>query len=289
MFNTTVPDVMYFLGRHSLVPAPSNDLLPKFKGRIYPYWFDKARITWVVDPAWESPRFNVYRSESPEGPWTKLTAIPISGTVFNDLTTQMATRYGHDYYFIEAISKGHTIGRSALIKNERELETWHSLRAIEINRREWLMLTRFMGTEILILKHVNYGKYFFRCTECWDTVHKMSRDDHCTTCYGTTYQMGYYPGIPSFAQFETMSKNDVKTEEGIKEPSSTSCWTIAYPEIDVGDLIVRTKDFNVFRVNSYQNTELRNSPVRQILGVDLLPRTCVEYELLKREGVLPNE
>lgn len=286
MFITTTPDVFYFVRRNISKSVSSLGVLPKFKGKMYPFWFENARITWTVDPTWVSPRYNLYRSESPGGPWTKVNAIPIEANVYNDLGTKMVSKYAHDYYFVEVIVDGHVLGKSDLIKNERDLETWHSLRAVEINRREWLMLTRFMGTEIIILRHVNYGKYFFRCTECWDAVNKVCRNDYCTTCYGTTYQMGYYKGIPSYAQFESMSKSDTKTEEGTIEPSSTSCWTIAYPEIEIGDIILRVKDYKAFRVSSSNNTELRNSPVRQILGVDLLPTSCVEYELFKREGVL---
>jgi len=253
---------------------------------MYPFWFEKCRIVWFPDPSWRNPKYNVYRSESPEGPWTKLTAVPITATTYNDFTTKQATKYAHDLYTVEVISGGTVIGQSNVIKNEKDIGEWHVLRATEINRREWLMLTRFMGVDCLLLKHVSYGKYNYRCSECWDPVNKIVRKDYCTTCYGTSYEKGYYTGIPTKMQFMEPNKEDVVTEEGRMEPANTTCWTIAYPEVDVNDMILRIDDHRIFRVDSVQNTSLMTRTVRQMLNLTHMPVNSVEYELFKREGVL---
>lgn len=286
---TTAPHTTYFSYGNTRSGYSDASTLPKFKGKLYPYWFDKCRLTWFPDPSWRSPLYNVYRSESFEGPWTKLTAAPISATVFNDFTTKQATKYSHDLYVIEVIEHGRVIGKSEVIKNEKNISEWHQLRAIEINRREWLMLTRFMGVPCLILKHVGYGKYQFRCTECWDSVNKIIRKDFCTTCYGTSYEKGYYSGIHTYIQFVEPNKEDVVTEEGRMEPANTTAWTIAYPEVDVNDLVLRLDDYRIFRVDSIQNTSLVTVTVRQMLNLTHVPVTSVEYELFKREGILSND
>jgi len=260
--------------------------LEKFKGKMYPFWFDNCRLVWFPDPSWRNPLYHVYRSESPEGEFTRLTAIPIAATVYNDFTTQQASKYAHDVYCIEVIENGRVIGRSELIKNEKQLGTWHQLRATEINRREWLMLSRFMGVDCLLMKHVKYGKYQFRCSECWDSVNSIIRKDYCTTCYGTSYEKGFYSGIATKFQFVEPNKSDVITEEGRMEDASTTAWTIGYPELDIGDLILRLCDFRVFRIVSVQNTSILTTNVRQMVSVTHLPFTSVEYELFKREGVL---
>lgn len=282
----TTPHVSYF-SRNNGRPGYSNaGVLPKFRGTMYPFWFQNARITWYPNPAWENPRYNIYRSESPEGPWTKLNATPFTSTVYNDFGTNQMTKYAHDLYVVEVIQHGQVLGRSSIIKNEKLLPTWHNLRAVEINRREWLMLTRFMGIPCLVMKHVNYGKYQFRCKNCWDPVNLVVRDDYCTECYGTSYEMGYYPGIRTYFQFTEPNKQDVVTEEGRMEPSDTQAWTIAYPELDVNDLILRLDDYRVFRIDNVQNTSLMSVTIRQVVGVTHLPPNTVEYKLFEREGVL---
>lgn len=261
-------------------------VLTKFKGKMYPFWFSNCRLVWFPDPAWRNPLYHVYRTESPEGEFTRLTAIPISGTTYNDFTTQQSSKYANDLYAIEVIENDHVIGRSELISNGKQLGTWHQLRATEINRREWLMLSRFMGVDCILLKHVRYGKYQMRCHECWDAVNSIIRDDYCTTCYGTSYEKGYYDGIATKFQFVEHNKTDVLIEEGRMEEASVTAWTIAYPEVDVNDLVLRLCDFRVYRVDTVQNTTLLTATVRQLINLSQLPVTSVEYELFKREGVL---
>lgn len=284
---TTAPHPTYFSYGDHLPGVLPTSVLTKFTGSMFPFWFDKCRITWFPDPAWRSPVFNVYRSGSNEGPWSKLTPIPTSETVFNDFNTQIASKYAHDLYKVEVIERGVSLGFSNIIKNEREMSTWHQLRAEEINRREWLMLSRFIGVDTIVLKHVSYGKYNFRCSDCWDAVNKVVRKDYCTTCYGTSYEKGYYAGIHTKFQYVEPNKEDVVTEEGRMEPANTTAWTIAYPELDINDLLIRTDDFRIFRIDSVQNTSLVTQTVRQMVNLTHIPYTAVEYELLKREGVLP--
>lgn len=53
------------------------------------------------------------------------------------------------------------------------------------------------------------------------------------------------------------------------------------------DIIIRTTDLTVYRVSAQLDTEMLSNTVKQTLQISLLPKTCVEYQLLKREGVLP--
>lgn len=70
------------------------------------------------------------------------------------------------------------------------------------------------------------------------------------------------------------------------EPADTTAWTIAYPEINVNDLILRLDDFRVFRVQGVQNTSLRSFTIRQMVRMSHLPMTNIEYKLFEREGIL---
>jgi len=139
----------------------------------------------------------------------------------------------------------------------------------------------------LLLKHVKYGKYNYRCPECWDNVNKLIRKEKCLTCYGTSYQGGYYKGISTMFQFDNEpNKEQILAQEGVMEPADTTAWTIAYPEINVNDLILRLDDFRVFRVQGVQNTSLRSFTIRQMVRMSHLPMTNIEYKLFEREGIL---
>lgn len=281
------PGYFSYLNTRRGAPTLGTPVLEGFIGKMYPFWYENCRITWFPRTSWINPQYNIYRSESPEGEFIKLNAAPIEGNTYNDFTTNMATKYGHDVYYVEVISNGNIVGRSELIKNERRLEHWHYLRAVEINRREWLLLNRFTGMRCLLLKHVKYGKYNYRCPECWDDVNKLIRKEKCLTCYGTSYQGGYYQGISTMFQFDNEpNKEQILAQEGVMEPADTTAWTIAYPEIDVNDLILRLDDFRVFRVQSVQNTSLRSFTIRQMVRVSHLPMTNIEYKLFEREGIL---
>ena len=153
------PSYFTYLNTRQGTALSNSPVISGFKGKMYPFWYENCRLVWFPRTSWINPTYNIYRAESPEGPFTKLNAAPVEGNTYNDFTTQMASKYAHDLYYVEVISNGQVVGRSDLIKNERTLEQWHQLRAIEINRREWLLLQRFSGMKCIILKHVMYGKY----------------------------------------------------------------------------------------------------------------------------------
>jgi len=55
-----------------------------------------ATLTWVASPSTNLSGYNVYRGTSSGGPYTLLTASPISAVTYNDGTVQA----GQTYYFV---------------------------------------------------------------------------------------------------------------------------------------------------------------------------------------------
>jgi hypothetical protein len=264
----------------------NTSVIPGFTGKLFPSWFSSANLIWFPDPAWPSPVFDVYRSESPEGPFVKLNATPLSDPSYRDETTLLASKYQHDYYVIQAWQGDVSLGYSAPITHENVLSPWHYLRKKEINRREWILLSRYNGVRSLVLKKVQHGKYGYRCSRCWDAVRRMSVDDFCPVCFGTTYQGGYYRGIDTLLNYDSVTEADSPTDEGRTEPATLQAWTVAYPNINANDLIIHIPERRVYRVERVQNTVLQTVTVRQLLVMVQLPPSCVEYLLLEREGVI---
>jgi hypothetical protein len=74
-----------------------------------------------------------------------------------------------------------------------------------------------------------------------------------------------------------------KTYFGKFEPSEASAWTISLPEIRNDDLLVRTGDWVVFKVDDISSTSLQSNTVRQILKLVQVPKSEVENELVTRD------
>ena len=269
------------------VRLPVNpEVIPGFTGKLLPSWFSAASLVWYPDPTWVEPRYDVYRSESPEGPWVKLTNVPITGTQYSDETTKLASKYKHDYYLIQVWQGDVSRGFSEPITHENVLSPWHFRRKQEINRREWIILSRFNGVDTIVLKRVQHGKYGYRCPRCWDPVRRLILDDFCQVCYGTTWQGGYYEGIRTLFNYDTIVEGDAPTDEGRVEPATLQAWTVAYPNLNVNDLVIHVPERRVYRVDVVQNTVMQTVTVRQMCRLTQLPPTCVEYLLLAREGVV---
>lgn len=290
MFINGQPDVFSFAYRaDASVAFPIPPATPGFEGRLHPNWLVAAQILWYPNPAWTSPRFNVYRADGPTGPFIKLTGIPVSGNTYSDDKTRQASKYARDYYYVEAIVDGRVVGVTKVFTHEKELSEWHYLRKKEINRREWLMLRRFMGVDTAVFKRIPSTKYGYRCTRCWDPVNKVILDDHCPVCYGTSYLGGYYPAIKTSFQYDTISEQDALGPEGHYEPAHTSAWTIAWPQVDKNDLILHIPERRLYRVDGVQSTALQTVTVRQICAISHLPFSCVEYKLLERDDLLSED
>jgi len=268
------------------VRLPVNRMtIPKFTGVLHPQWFDSAHLVWEPDPSWVSPVYDIWRGESPEGPFIKLTQQPVAGNQYTDPSFKLASKYYSDWYLVQVWLGDVSIGFSAPITHENELSPWHFRRKQEINRREWIILSRFNGVPSMILKRVQPGKYGYRCSRCWDPTRRMVTDDHCPVCFGTSYEMGYYNGIRTYVNYSDFQSTDYPMEEGRWENAARMAWTIAYPKIDPNDLLVHIPERRVYRVDNLSSTLMRTVPVKQNLQIIQLPPTAVEYLLLNREGV----
>lgn len=284
-------DFTYFLqnseSRQARPLETSAYALKKFKVTVYPEWYKEVSLTWNYNPDWVNPHYNVYRSQTGYGDMRKLTAQTITTTSFKDVETNMSSKYANDFYVVEVVINGKSVGVSEPVACNPRLTQWHELRRQEMNRREWILLKRFSGQKSLVLKNAKYGQYETRCPECWDDNNKIVTKDNCHTCFGTSYKGGYYEGIPTYLQYGNLNKTKMLRADGQYEPADFDCWGIRFPDLDADDLIIRTTDCTIYRVTNVLDSEMLSNTVRQMVSISELPKTCVEYELLKREGVLP--
>ena len=278
-------------GRSGILPKSHLDLfLPESKPidlqvRVYPEWFKEATVSWTIPDIWlsKNPRFNIYRSEVEGSGYLKLNTVPVFSSFYVDESTRESSKHSKEFYIIEAILDDDTIWKTKPAWVGDRLPRWHHIRLKEINRREWILLRRYVGNEAILLRHMRYGP---RCSNCYDTISKKIIKPSCPVCYGTSYEGGYYAGIRTYAQFDASIDSSVHTYFGKFEQNEIAAWTIQYPDVEVFDLIIRIKDYKVYKVKQNQNTEILNKMCRQIMRLEELPPSDVSYELIKREGLL---
>lgn len=276
-------DFTYFLTK--LGPAQvETESVVRMPVRVFPTWFVCARLEWDPLDSWAglNPRYNVYRSETQDGNYELLTSSPITDTFFVDNENFNSSKFEIEYWVIEIILDGGVSHKTAPIAAVPKRGTFQNNRATEINRREWVLLRKFTGMDATILRRKKHGQ---RCPVCWDPVSKKVVGNKCQTCYDVGFTGGYYSGMTTKIQFDARIENKQYTYFGKFEANQIGAWTIAYPDIQPHDLIIRHGDHKVYRVEQIQNTELLGNPVRQIMRITELAKEGVEYALIDREAI----
>jgi len=251
------------------------------KVTVYPTWYKHVAVAWEVPDDWGNCVFNVYTSQTEAGPFQLLTSQPISDVKLFDSTAQEYRKFDRGYYVVEAILLDR---RSVSIKSpaaswKPSQRAWVGLRAVEIQRREYWLLSKFNGIKSYLFRKRNFGP---RCPECWSYEHETVLKDNCKTCFGTGFEGGYWEANPLYINYEPTSNDNLKTYFGIFEPNQIGAWTISFPEMRPDDIIIRTGDWNIYRVEKLGATELQGNQVRQLLQLSQLAKSDIENVLITK-------
>lgn len=259
-----------------------------FKIKIFPRWYKQITLQWEVPSTWGRCLFNVYYCPSEAGPYERINASPIDGNYIKDTGNRDYLKFNQGHYILEAIllDKGSQIVRSESVTWDPPQNRKVELMSIEIQRREYVLLSKFAGIKSYIFSAKNYGE---RCPECWSHTAEKAVKDHCPTCFGTTFKGGYFGPVETFMQYDATPNQNVRTYFGTFEPDQIGAWTISYPEIRPDDIIVRSGNWSVYRVDALTSTELQGVPVRQITKLTQLAKSNIEHQLVTRIDDFPKE
>jgi hypothetical protein len=248
---------------------------------IYPEWYKQVSVEWSVPASWGPCLFNVYFSQVEDGEFVKLNSTPINGTYLIDITTREYSKTRRGFYVVEALLQNS--GNTAIRSNpESWFDTqrrWVELRSIEIQRREYWLLSRFAGIKSYLFRRRNYGQ---RCRTCWNPIYEKVMIDHCPDCLGSSFEGGYFNPAPLYVQYDANPDEKLKTYIGDYEPNQIGAWTISIPVIRPDDIIIRTGSWGIYKVTKLTPTELQGNVVRQIMVLTELSKSDVEYQLVKR-------
>lgn len=231
--------------------------------------------------------FNVYRSGSSSGPWETLTAAAANITSYSDVLETTATEDEEAlnqlslvrgvYYRVVAIPpSGEANKAEAISIVEPRLDGRQRLLKRKILRDESLMLRKLNGVEIAVLKRMHWGP---RCPRCFDKFTKEVVRSNCTTCYGTSFQPGYFDPVITLGRRGTLPAAKQVTPQGVAEFRPTQVTLLDVPRIEPDDVLVFLKDNRRFIVKAMLQTELKTVGVHQKLEVSELARSSIEYRI----------
>lgn len=216
--------------------------------------------------------FQVLRSESPEGPWEKLTPQMEDRYIFLDNAIKGFNRHRTYYYVIRVTCKK---SEEFWDTEAASLEQDADLVAAELRSHIGLLMREFIGELCWVLPVRTFGN---RCS-CWSTtLHKQMRSG-CKTCWDTTFVRGYMSPIESKISFDPNPKDNEFTTLGRTQQNNTTCRLPFYPPLKPGDIIVQSAEVNRWKVVAVSNTTHVGTPVHQEVQLHMIPQASIEYQI----------
>lgn len=269
-----------YIPRFTLTPLTTTVETGYIGVKVFPLFYNKVIVEWSIPASWGNCVFNVYKSETEDGPWNLITPGPVSNTNFvEDINANAYSKFHKSYYRVEVQLPSPDNRRivSGVTSWENNRSGLMQIRATEITRRETILLDKFTGVDTLIFRRKYFGE---RCPRCYNNNVEKVMEDHCPVCLGTSFLGGYFPGILSKVCYEISPNNTQLGYSGKVEANQTSAWTVSNPEMMSLDLLLRVPDARIFRVQAINPTELQTVQVRQVMQIIELNKNLVENNLL---------
>jgi hypothetical protein len=249
----------------------------------FPRWYSVTQITWTIPAEWEeeNPRFQVFRSRTEGSNYVLLTPQPVADRYFLDESPKVEqSKISHYFYYVEALLDDGRVFHSTEFSTQPRMRAWQRIRKEEINRREYILLSRFTGVPSILLRRKRSG---MRCRNCWSNAGNAIVKPHCQVCFGTAFEGGYLSVAQILFQYDSTIETAQYTHLGRFEDNQIGGWTVAFPDMESMDLLIRLTDNSIYRVEATQNTQLLGENVRQLCRLTELAKTDTEYQLLNRE------
>lgn len=215
--------------------------------------------------------FQVLRSESPEGPFDKLTPPFDDRYIYIDNILQVANRWRKYFYKIRTTRKSNGEHKDTdPVTHEPEPD----ILAQELRRHMLLLFEEFAGRRCWILPARTFGQ---RC-ECWSPILRKRTRSGCLTCFDTGWVRGYMSPIETWMQIDPSVKseqvmNPIKTQQ----VNSTARFGY-YPPVKPMDLVIEPENRR-WKVVTQTGTEQGRALVHQELQIHEVPLRDIEFRV----------
>ena len=216
--------------------------------------------------------FQVFRSESTEGPWEPV-SVPFSDRyLFVDRLTHPfhAARLFH----YKILTKNNITGEEEF-SDQVDMQPAADLVAKELRRHMNLLFREFTGRRCWILPVRTFGQ---RCT-CWNPVLQKRTRSGCRLCYDTGFLRGYHYPIETFVQVDPGSNlAEQTTNVGAMHQVNTTARVSDIGIIKPRDLIIEPENRR-WRVTQINQTEQSRAAIHLELTLHQIPFSDIEYAI----------
>jgi hypothetical protein len=215
--------------------------------------------------------FQVFRSESPSGPFESLGGSFEDRYLFVDNQVHSGNRWRKYFYKLRITHKRTGDARET---DPVCLEPDADLYALEIRRHMQLLMHEFAGRMCWILPVRTFGQ---RCS-CFDRTLGAKTRSGCRTCYDTGFVRGYLSPIEAWAQIDPSPKADQTSQVGNMQQSNTTGRMGYYPPLKPDDVIVEAENRR-WRVVTVTQTEKSRAALHQELGLHEIQPKDIEFDI----------
>lgn len=235
-------------------------------------------LTSSVEEVIQEHDFYVQRSiDGAAGPYHQIAGPFYNTFLFRDPNVNLLNKWRNYFYRIKTVHR--PTGEEA-ISQPTYLEAPPDLIALEIIRRESLILQEFNGRWVALFPRMTFGQ---RCPHCWDrgvrgnTIGR-STNQNCTTCFDTTFVGGFAQPMRILVQMDPSPKSTQLTTLGPAQPNLTTGRTTAFPPLKPADLIVEAENKR-WCVESVSPTQKLRATVRQELKLNEYEKDDIKFKV----------
>ena len=247
------------------------------------YDVDKLTVTWAFKSTTQSLTdyvIDVYRSETPNtglGEYTLVgSGISANTPSFDDTTVSGLFHPTRTWFY--KLKLTNTVKNTSSIlfdATPAHIKSYTVDRyTLEIIRRKKLLLDRYSGRPVYILRRKTYGT---RCSLCWDTTLSRTTNDGDTECYGTGVSGGYFTPLTANALLSTAPKYNQITMFGEWMPSDCMMNLVGVPPVKQGDIVVDDAAKR-WSIKSVRSVEKGGVLIEQICQLTLVSPSDIVYQ-----------
>jgi len=107
-----------------------------------------------------------------------------------------------------------------------------------------------------------------RCPECWDDIRSVRTKSNCKVCLNTGYITSYCDPICIYMSVSPEQITVQQEQLGTSVEGKIQAWTVAYPRINLGDVIVDPATQDIWCVSNVNITTHKRTPTKQELTLD---------------------
>ena len=236
---------------------------------------DRQDLSWTVLDTQEDVHdytFQVFRSESPEGPFDKISDEFEDRYFFVDARVPIRDKFATLFYRLR-VKKKSTAETVDVGPVARAADA--DVFAQYIRRAELTLLTQVIGRQVWFFPRRTFGQ---RCPSCWDFTLGQQKRAGCLDCFDTGYLRGYLDPIEIWMQIDPSGRNVQLQGPQKDQQNQAGARTSFYPPIKPGDVIVELENKR-WRVISTSTSQRLRAPIKQELNIREIQRTDIEFKM----------